>query len=65
MPEPAITIYEAREQNRCRICGETIEMKGGNPVGWKDEFREMLFPVHVVLNFGKEFAHGKCLGVEP
>jgi hypothetical protein len=44
---PALTLDEARAQNRCRIFGATIgRVHGDNPL---------------VLNYGKEYAHKLCL----
>jgi len=59
-----LELKEARESNRCRICHQAIgaEMQ---PSGWKDRFDELLYPVHVVLNTGQEFAHKDCLPPEP
>lgn len=66
IPQPGalISLNQARDESRCRICGEPIKMTDGRPVGWKDEFRAQLFPVAIVLNYGEEFAHPQCLKEE-
>lgn len=58
-----LTLEEARESNCCRICHAPIEVTC-QPVGWKDRFEKLLYPVHVVLNAGQEFAHKDCLPPE-
>lgn len=60
-----ISLEEARSQRRCRICGEAIKVPAG-PAGWEDSFGKLTYPVRVVLNYGKEFAHPNCLyhGIE-
>lgn len=63
-----LTLEEAKRTGRCRICGGQIIEPGapaGYPHGWKEEFREMLYPLAVTLNFGEEFAHTACLTSEP
>lgn len=56
-----ITVKEAQDRGVCRICEESVNIGGPAPMGWKTEFREQVFPVHLVLDFGNEFAHKKCL----
>ena len=51
----------AQRSAKCRLCGEYFGGDGMLPRGWAYEFREMVFPTHVILNFGKECAHAKCL----
>lgn len=64
-PKPVgkLTLEEAKEHYRCRICGEKV-LVGACPKGWREEFGEQVYPEHVVLDFGEEFAHGRCLGRE-
>ena len=59
-----LSLEEARESDRCRICHHSIRAEC-QPVGWKDRFDELLYPVQVVLHAGQEFAHKKCLPPEP
>lgn len=55
-----MNLEDARSQNRCRICEEIINVEA-LPKGWKDRFNELLHPIHLILDFGKEFAHANCL----
>ena len=55
-----LTVAAARSNGVCRVCGEPIRVSG-SPKGWQFEFREMIFPMAVTLNFGHEFAHTQCL----
>ena len=57
-----LTLQEAKEQRRCRICGELIPMQG-LPEGIEDKVRDCLCPIKVAFNGGKEFAHTACLAV--
>jgi len=50
----------AQRSAKCRICGESFGSEG-MPQGWAYEFQEMVYPVHVILNFGEECAHAECL----
>lgn len=59
-----LSLEEAKESNRCRICYRSIKATM-QPVGWKDRFDELLYPIYVVLNSGQEFAHKDCLPPEP
>jgi hypothetical protein len=59
-----LTLEEARKSDRCRICHQAIKATM-QPAGWKDRFDELLYPVHVVLNAGQEFAHKSCLPTDP
>ena len=56
-----LTLEEAKATGCCRICGGRIiepdRTPMGYPKGWKEEFRQMLFPVKVILDYGTEFAH--------
>ena len=56
-----MTIQEAKEKSVCRICEKPIGRGPGKPMGWTSEFREMVFPEKITLNFGEEFAHTDCL----
>lgn len=56
---PPLTVEEARKQRICRVCRRPIA--GTGPTGWPLEFREMVWPVKVTLNFGEEFSHTDCL----
>lgn len=59
-----LTLKEAQEQHRCRICEDSIVFDTtGSPSGWTHEFDELIFPLHVILRYGEEFAHAKCLGI--
>lgn len=49
----------AQRSGKCRICG--IHFRDGLIRGWAHEFKEMLFPQHVILNYGEECAHAECL----
>lgn len=60
----SLSLEEAKESNRCRICHQSIIVKM-QPVGWKDRFDELLYPVHIILNGGQEFAHKNCLPPVP
>ena len=62
-PQPGalIPLKEAKATNRCRICGEVVCGSDGKPIGWRDEFGRMTFPLRITLNFGEEFAHTDCL----
>jgi hypothetical protein len=42
-----LTLQQAQEQYRCRICGELANVSGPDN--------------QLILNYGKEFAHQKCL----
>jgi len=55
-----VTVKEAQEGNVCRVCGEPV-IAGPAPRGWKTKFRAVQWPEPVVLNYGKEFAHRRCL----
>lgn len=55
-----MTVTEARNEMRCRICKEKVT-PCGSPEGWQFMFREMIYPMAFTLNFGKKFAHTKCL----
>jgi hypothetical protein len=59
-----LTLEEAKESERCRICHQIINVTC-QPAGWKDKFGELLYPMHLVLNAGQEFAHKSCLPPEP
>ena len=50
----------AQRSAKCRLCSESFAGEG-MPKGWAYEFREMVYPIHVILNFGEECAHAKCL----
>ncbi len=58
-----LTLEDAKLTNCCRICKVLIIEPGtsGRPEGWKEQFGSMLYPLNVTLNFGREFAHTKCL----
>ena len=58
-----MTVVEARQARVCRVCGKPIATPPGSPLGWQDEFGEMVYPVRVTLRFGEEFAHTECLRV--
>ena len=61
----SISLEQAQAQRRCRICGETLcEDNDAFPKGWQHEFAEMVYPVHVIINFGKECAHARCLDTD-
>jgi len=55
-----LSVEEAREKRVCRICEKSISSVIG-PEGWPFGFNEMVFPIAITLNFGKEFAHTDCL----
>lgn len=55
-----LTVAEARYNGICRVCRERIRPEAA-PRGWQFDFREMVYPTAVTLNFGEEFAHTKCI----
>lgn len=55
-----LTVAEARYNGICRVCRDRIRPEAA-PKGWQFDFSEMIHPIHVTLNFGKEFAHTQCL----
>lgn len=59
-----LSLEEAKQSDRCRICHRTIAAKM-QPAGWKDRFESLLYPIHIVLRRGHEFAHKDCLPPEP
>lgn len=62
-PANTYQVEEARRMGVCRICHEPIRVSHAM-AGWQHEFREMLYPQAVTLNFGDEFAHTACLAAE-
>ena len=56
-----LSLIQARQEHRCRICGEEIEGSIGRPEGWCYSFGEQLYPVKIKLAFGREFAHPDCV----
>jgi hypothetical protein len=52
-------VEEARARRVCRVCEKPIAW--GGPVGWPFEFRSLVYPEQVTLDFGDEFAHAACL----
>jgi hypothetical protein len=50
----------AQRSAKCRICGESFSTPY-MPTNWAYAFKEQLWPVHIILNHGKECAHAKCL----
>lgn len=54
-----MTVDEAKQRRVCRICEQPIDVTG--PVDWPDRFGEMVWPLAVTLDFGREFAHTACL----
>ena len=66
-PQPGalLSLNDAKRERRCRICGQPIVVTFV-PVGWQDQFREMVYPPPAVtMNFGDEFAHTQCLEPTP
>ena len=64
--EVNIALEEAQRRRVCRVCGEPLCARGpmgGDPLprGWTRDYAELLYPVHVILNYGAECAHAKCL----
>jgi hypothetical protein len=56
-----LSLNQAKEESRCRICGEQIEgLADGAPKGWENKFGEQMYPVKIKLNFGNEFSHTEC-----
>lgn len=60
-PAGKISLAEAQKTHTCRICGCPVYVTALNPTGWEHGFREQVAPDHVILSFGKEFAHQHCL----
>ena len=60
-----LTLDEAVSTGCCRICGGRMLEPGTTPMGypkdWKINFGRMVYPIKIVLNFGKEFAHPDCI----
>ena len=60
-----LNLEEAVSTGCCRICGGRMLEPGttpmGYPKGWKTKFRKLVYPIQIVLNFGKEFAHFDCI----
>ena len=54
-----MTVEEAQKLRVCRICEQEFSVPG--PAGWPSQFKRMVFPVRVLLNFGQEFAHEDCV----
>lgn len=50
----------AQRSAKCRLCGQSF-FTDSLPKGWAYNFREILWPVNVILNFGEECAHAQCL----
>ena len=59
-----LTVEQARKERRCRVCGEPLGTNAMQPLGWHEDYREMVFPVAIILNFGAEYAHPKCVNQE-
>lgn len=57
---PAMTVEEAQVHKKCRICGATVEVRLDTRLDWPVAFDEILEPMHVLLRYGKEFAHKHC-----
>ena len=53
------------EKNAVGFAASRFLRNGAEPKGWKEEFREMVFPIALTLNFGAEFAHTECLQQGP
>lgn len=52
----------AQRSAKCRICGEHFFKKGDViHKSWAYCHKAMLYPQHVILNYGEECAHAKCL----
>lgn len=62
VPQPGalLSLNQAKQERRCRICGETIIVAGA-PAGWMEDFGSQVYPIKITLNFGEEFAHTDCL----
>lgn len=63
-PPGVLQLDEARGSGRCRVCGGVIFEQGEN--GKFDplpnmNFGDLVYPVPVILKFGKEFAHPECV----
>ena len=56
----AMTVQEAKKRRVCRICKQRISTDGW-PKNALHEFGKLVFPERIILNFGREFAHAKCL----
>lgn len=57
-----LSLREAKDRSKCRICEGTIHRVGGQPLGWMESFGVRCYPApSITLNFGKEFAHTECL----
>lgn len=57
---PVLTLNQAKKTGCCRICGHEMNV---NPTStqWQSSARFLHNGVDVTLNFGKEFAHTKCV----
>ncbi len=58
-----LSVKEARENRICRLCGKKIQVYGVSE-NWEFEFRELIYPIKLTLNFGEEFCHTECLAKE-
>ncbi len=57
---PAMTVAEAQQHRKCRICGASVEVYPDTRLDWPTAFDHLLHPMHVILHYGKEFAHKDC-----
>lgn len=60
-PDELLPLDMAQRNARCRICGKVFHGAHTFPVGWETRFASLIYPEHVVIDFGKECAHAKCL----
>lgn len=54
-----LTVEQARKKRVCRLCEQPV-----GSVGMADapfDFQRQIVPIRVTYDFGKEFAHTKCL----
>ena len=66
-PYGIIPLEQAQATGCCRICGGVIFEPGSDKLTYMnlgDKFREMVYPVPVVLQFGREFAHPECTALK-
>jgi hypothetical protein len=57
---PAMTVEEAQRHKKCRICSATVEVLPDTRLDWPTAFDSILEPMHIILHYGKEFAHQHC-----
>lgn len=57
-----LSIKEAIKETKCRICEKDLLPIGSkHKEDWYEELYEIMHPVHIILDYGREHAHKNCL----